>query len=156
MGWTWPWKIKALHMWWVALLALWRHGLQHVFQVIPCIEFCYVLGMQPFVVVASVVASCKSKGQYYQPQKYHIKWTAHRTWGKRPWRGEVWRETKLAAMDCSASLAPHFVNNDQVMAEIIHSTEHACHEVLSWTWATFVTWVHLKSGGITAASWPFM
>ena len=53
--------------------------------------------------------------------------------------GEVWRETKLAAMDCSASLAPHFVNNDQVMAEIIHSTEHACHEVLSWTWATFVT-----------------
>ena len=32
-------------------------------------------------------------------------------------------------MACSGSLAPHFVNNDYVTAEIIHSTEHVRHEV---------------------------
>ena len=42
---TWPWKIKALHMQCMALLAPGGQGLQHEFQVIPGIGFCYVLGM---------------------------------------------------------------------------------------------------------------
>ena len=50
----------------------------------------------------------------------------------------MWRETKLTKMECSGSLAPHFVNNDSIMAEIINSTEHARHEVLFWTWVTFI------------------
>ena len=97
------------------------------------------------VVVATVVA--KSKGQCYLPREYRRKWTAHRMWGKRPWRDEVWRETKLAKMECSGSLAPRFVNNDSIMAEVINSTQHAHHEVLSWTWATFVIWVPPKKRG---------
>ena len=30
-------------------------------------------------------------------------------------------------------LAPHFVNNDYVTAEVIYSTAHACHEVVTWS-----------------------
>ena len=36
-------------------------------------------------------------------------------------------------MAYSGSLAPCFVNNDCVMAEIIYSTAHALHEVLTWS-----------------------
>ena len=39
----------------------------------------------------------------------------------------------MAKMACSGSLAPHFVNNDCVTAEIVYSTAHARHEVLSWS-----------------------
>ena len=31
-------------------------------------------------------------------------------------------------------LAPRFVNNDYVTAEITYSTVHACHEVCAWSW----------------------
>ena len=46
----------------------------------------------------------------------------------------LWGESKLAKIACSGSLAPHFVNNDYVRAEIIYSTAHAHHETLSWPW----------------------
>ena len=39
-------------------------------------------------------------------------------------------------MACSGFLAPRFVNNDYVTAEIICSTAYVCHEVLTWLWAT--------------------
>ena len=43
---TWPWKIKALKMRWVALLAPGGQGLQDdEFQVIPNVGFCCILGM---------------------------------------------------------------------------------------------------------------
>ena len=35
VDWTWPWKIKAHPMRWVALLAPWGQRLQHDFQVVP-------------------------------------------------------------------------------------------------------------------------
>ena len=47
------------------------------------------------------------------------------------WERSVWGERKLAKIVCSGSLAPHFVNNDHVTAEIIYSTAHAHHKVLS-------------------------
>ena len=50
--------------------------------------------------------------------------------GEKPSMGRVWGESKLAKMACSGPLAPRFVNNDYVTAEIIYSTEHACQEVL--------------------------
>ena len=37
----------------------------------------------------------------------------------------MWRESKLAKMACSSSLAPRLVNNDYVTAEITYSTAHA-------------------------------
>lgn len=37
----------------------------------------------------------------------------------------MWRETKLTKMESVQAFAPHFVNNDSIMAEIINSTEHA-------------------------------
>ena len=70
MDWTWPWKIKALHMQQVALLDPGGQRLQHKFQVIPGIWFCYVLGMEMFV-VATAVGRCKFKCQYYSSSKYH-------------------------------------------------------------------------------------
>ena len=45
VDWTWPWKIKALQMQCVALLAPLGQGQQHEFQVIPGAGFCCVLGM---------------------------------------------------------------------------------------------------------------
>ena len=39
---------------------------------------------------------------------------------------------------CPLALAPHFVNNDYVTAEIAYSTEHVHHEVFTWPWAIFV------------------
>ena len=39
----------------------------------------------------------------------------------------------MAKMACSGSLARHFVNNDCVTAELVYSTAHARHEVLSWS-----------------------
>ena len=74
-------------------------------------------------------------------------------WGKRPWRDGVWGESKLAMIMLSGSLAPSFVNNDYVTAEIMYSTAHVCHEffltaeitystayahhkVLTWSWVT--------------------
>ena len=50
-------------------------------------------------------------------------------------------------MECSESLAPHFVNNDHVTAEVIYSTVHACHKVLTWLWATLCSkhvWTPLR------------
>ena len=35
------------------------------------------------------------------------------------------------------ALAPCFVNNDYVTAEITYSAAHVCHKILTWTWATF-------------------
>ena len=91
MDWTWSWKIKALNMWRVALLAPGGQGLQYdEFQVIPGIEFFCILGMQLFVVVATAAARCKSKGQCYLPREYCRRLTAYRMWGKRPWKGGVW------------------------------------------------------------------
>ena len=71
-------------------------------------------------------------------------------WGKRPWRGGVWGESKLAKGAGSGSLAPCFVNNDYVTAEIICSTAHMCHQVLAWScimcstyvWAPPEEWRH--------------
>ena len=94
MGWTWPWKTKALHMQWVALLALWGQGLQDEFHMIPGAEFCCVWEwncLEQFV-VATAVARCKPKGQDYSPRKYCIRCTVCRLWGKRHWRGGVWKE----------------------------------------------------------------
>ena len=120
MGWTWPWKTKALHMQWVALLALWGQGLQDEFHMIPGAEFCCVWEwncLEQFV-VATAVARCKPKGQCYLPREYLRRWTEHKMWGERPWRGGVWGESKLAKMACSGCLVPHFINNDYVTAEI--------------------------------------
>ena len=46
-------------------------------------------------------------------------------------------ESKLTQMECSGSLAPRFVNNDYVIAEIICSTAHARQEVLTRSRATW-------------------
>ena len=43
MDWTWTWKIKALHMGGSYSPA--RARMQHDFQAIPGVGFCYVLGM---------------------------------------------------------------------------------------------------------------
>ena len=40
-------------------------------------------------------------------------------------------ESKLTKMTCSGLLAPHFVNNDHITAEIIYSNGHARQEVLT-------------------------
>ena len=133
VDWTWLWKIRALHMWWVPLPAPWGQELQHEFQVIPGVGFCYVLGMQLFVVVATAVARYNSKGQCYSTREYRRRWTVHWMWGKRPWGGWVWGDSKLA---CSSSLTPCFVNNDCVTIEIIFSAAHVRQEVLTWSWAT--------------------
>ena len=66
---TWSKHMKAIHKQWMALR---RAGLQHEFQEILGVGFCYVLGMWLFVVVAIAVAICKSKGQCYH------RWIAHR------------------------------------------------------------------------------
>ena len=54
-------------------------------------------------------------------------------------------------MVCSCSLtpqplalAPCFVNNDYVTAEISYSTVHVHHKVLAWPQATFVLWVYIR------------
>ena len=39
----------------------------------------------------------------------------------------MWGERKLAKTVCSGSLAPRFINNDYVTAEIIYSTVHEHH-----------------------------
>ena len=44
MDWTWPWKIKALHVQWVAILAPQGQGLQHEFQVTPDVGFLLRIG----------------------------------------------------------------------------------------------------------------
>ena len=48
----------------------------------------------------------------------------------------LWGESKLAKIACSGSLAPPFVNNDYVTAEITYSIVHPHQEVLAWSWAT--------------------
>ena len=78
-----------------------------------------------FVVVAAAVARCKSKGQCYLLREYLRRWTEHKMWGERPWRGGVWGKSKLATMVHSGSLAPHFVNNDYVTADIVIAV-HMC------------------------------
>ena len=52
---------------------------------------------------------------------------------------QLWGESKLAKVACSGSLAPCFVNNDYVTAEIIYSTAHVHHKELAWTGATVCT-----------------
>lgn len=68
-------------------------------------------------------------------------------------------------MDCSGSFTSRFVNNDYETAEAIHSTAHACHEILSWSWATLCgtpvlaspwkPWLLLHWGNIGATSWLY-
>ena len=60
-------------------------------------------------------------------------------------------KSKLANMTWSVSLtpwpltlAPHFVNNDYVTAEITYSTVHVHHNVLIRPQATFVLWVYIS------------
>ena len=48
----------------------------------------------------------------------------------------MWGEDKLAKMACSGSLIPCFLSNDYELAEIIYSTVHAHHKVLTWSWVT--------------------
>ena len=60
----------------------------------------------------------------------------------------LWGESELAKIACSGSLAPHFVNNDCVTAEIICSTAHALgHELLR---AEGMCELHLERGRVTA------
>lgn len=61
----------------------------------------------------------------------------------------MWGKSKLAQIVCSGSLAPHFVNNDDVTTEITCSTMHELHEVLAWLRGT----LSRKQWHITAASW---
>ena len=51
------------------------------------------------------------------------------------WLRLLWGDSKLAKMACSGSLAPHFVNNDYVTAEIPYSTLH--HELFVCSHATW-------------------
>ena len=48
----------------------------------------------------------------------------------------MWGENELVKMACWGSLAPHFINNYYVTAEIICSTAHVHFEVLVWSRAT--------------------
>ena len=59
-------------------------------------------------------------------------------------------------MLCPGSLAPHFVNNDYVTAEITHSTARARQEALDhgMLCAVQIRELHLRSGGIAAAAVP--
>ena len=50
-------------------------------------------------------------------------------------------ESKLAKRAGLGSLAPCFVNNDYVTAEIICSTAHMCHQVLAWSCVMCSTYV---------------
>ena len=64
--------------------------------------------------------------------------------------GPLWGESKLAYMAHLGSLAPCFVNNDYVTAEIIYSTVHAGHEVLacsSLLCAVRICELHPRSSG---------
>ena len=79
---------------------------------------------------------CKSKGYCYLLRDYCRRRTTHRTWVERPWRGGEWEERKLAKMWCSGSLAPRFVDNDNVTGGIIYSTAQAHHGVLTLSQAT--------------------
>ena len=64
----------------------------------------------------------------------------------------MWEERKLAKTVCSGSLTPPSVNNDFVRAEIVYSTAHAHHKVLSESQATLCD-AHIESGSIIAVSW---
>ena len=77
VDWTWPWKIKALHMRCVGLLAPRGQGRQREFPVIPGVGFCCVGGVT-VCCCSTAVTRCKSKGQCYLPTKYHRRWTAYR------------------------------------------------------------------------------
>ena len=43
---------------------------------------------------------------------------------------------QISQMARSGSLAPRFVDNEYLTAEIIYSTVHVYHEVLTWSWVT--------------------
>ena len=63
----------------------------------------------------------------------------------------LWGESKLAKMACLGSLTPCFLNIDCVTVEIIYSTEHACHKVLTWSQIVcrvHICELHLESGGM--------
>ena len=60
----------------------------------------------------------------------------------------MWRESKLAKMARSSSLAPRLVNNDYVTAERIYSTAHAQQGLLC---AVGICELRLKRRGIVAA-----
>ena len=64
-------------------------------------------------------------------------------WAIREASTGFWGESKVSKMPCSGFLAPCFVNNDYVTAEIICSTGHAHHEVPARSpatlWSTY-TW----------------
>ena len=67
----------------------------------------------------------------------------------------MWGESKLVKMACSDSLAPRFVSNGYVTAELTCSTAHACQEVLTWSRVLrvygYVSSTH-KVAGIPAVS----
>ena len=72
-----------------------------------------------------------------------------------------YRESKLAKMAWPGSLAPQplalapcFVHNDYVTAELTCITVHACHEILAWTWATSVIWAPLGPSLGTVSGTP--
>ena len=71
------------------------------------------------------------------------------------WKSEVWEESKWTKMVCSGSLAPCFVNDDCVTAEITYRPAPAVMRyslgrglLLFWYMSSTQ-----NSGGITAASW---
>ena len=43
----------------------------------------------------------------------------------------MWAKSKLPKMECSGSLTPPFVTNNCVTADVIYSTAHVHHEVLT-------------------------
>ena len=47
----------------------------------------YILG-DVTVVIATAFGRSKFKDQHYLPREYCGRWTVHRLWGERPWRGE--------------------------------------------------------------------
>ena len=67
----------------------------------------------------------------------------------------MWGESKLVKMACSDCLAPRFVSNGYVTAELTCSTAHACQEVLTWSRVLrvygYVSSTH-KVAGIPAVS----
>ena len=96
---------------------------------VPGDTWCWVLlCVGDVTVVATAVAICKSKGQCYH------RWTVHRMWGERPWRGGLWGE-QISQDGGVQDLSTHTVIMS-VRAEMIYSTAHARHEVLAQSWVT--------------------
>ena len=97
------------------------------------------------------VAEDETVGQHHWFSAHELGWTLGdgerqgglaccSLWGQ-------WGENKLAKMAFWGSLAPHFVNNDYVTAEITYSTACAQHKVLTSSWAALCNtpvWIQLR------------